>query len=172
MLGYRSWRVADDRLTSPFVTSFVWPSRDVTAGCFPTWKPGDAAHPEHEVPRRDCSCGLYAYHRPIRRCRIEGEAWGAVVAWGKIQVHAQGFRARHQRIVALAGETYDLHAIAARYGVALVDGDDLEHFAAQFASPIPVSLRPEPTPYPLHHRPVPAPSSAWVRALKRIRRVL
>lgn len=66
------------------------------------------AHPAGaSTPAADCSCGLYALH-PRRGRGIALLAWsqgfravGIVEAWGRVHVHAEGFRAQYARPVAL-----------------------------------------------------------------------
>lgn len=68
---------------------------------------GRRVRPRHRVPGPDCSCGLYALH-PWSAPELYGsgeppeEAFGIVEAWGRVEVHANGFRAQFARPVALA----------------------------------------------------------------------
>jgi hypothetical protein len=52
------------------------------------------------VPHKDCHCGLYSYHTPEALGDITepqhpryGTVAGAVLLWGRIEVHEAGFRA-------------------------------------------------------------------------------
>ena len=65
----------------------------------------------HQAPGNSCQCGLYAYH-PGRRSATEVfpdpnldlyslRASGLVEAWGRVEVHLDGFRAQYARPLAL-----------------------------------------------------------------------
>jgi hypothetical protein len=49
----------------------------------------------HVAPVRDCSCGLYIYKNPdfMDYGGQAGAVQGAVVAWGRLIEHKEGFRA-------------------------------------------------------------------------------
>ena len=124
---------------------------------------------QHDAPREDCTCGLYAYSKPESVC---ANAVGAVVlGYDDLIVHPDGWRAATVEIAALVypsdrlvtGEVrWRLNApsevrlieppsrdalamLAAAYGVPLVD--DWEHGTAlaqeQGAQPIPEILHAE-----------------------------
>ena len=108
--------------------------------------------PEHAAPDPGCVCGLYSLRRPPKswaRAR-PGLVIGAVACWGRLQVHARGFRAEHACVVALAhrpGTSEDrlgfLRDVAARYRVELVPLSELEEAASEHGTPLPDALRPE-----------------------------
>ncbi len=61
----------------------------------------------HEPPQPECGCGLYAYHPwsvfgldLLSRRSSESSVVGLVAAWGKIEVHKDGFRAQQAKPVA------------------------------------------------------------------------
>jgi hypothetical protein len=110
--------------------------------------------PHHAAPHSDCSCGLYGYHE------FDGEhpMWpiiGVVQAWGRLMVHARGFRAEHVRVLALAlgddldpGVPGERLAEAARracawWKVPLLGRAELAASLSEFGSPIPPELRPQ-----------------------------
>lgn len=60
-------------------------------------------HPE-VVPDHACSCGIYAYYDPCPRTAsavTRDLVAGAVVMWGRVELHGSGLRAEHAQIVAL-----------------------------------------------------------------------
>ena len=64
----------------------------------------------HRAPRPECSCGLYAVHPWEGPVSLYGgggggpleQIHGVVEAWGRVELHATGFRAQYARPVALA----------------------------------------------------------------------
>ena len=75
-----------------------WPDAHVTAHC-PTGR-----HEPTIVPERSCTCGIYAYYEPCPRtasAMTPALLSGAVILWGRIEIHATGMRAQHARIVGL-----------------------------------------------------------------------
>lgn len=77
-----------------------------------TWAVCTAARSLHPggvaSPAGSCTCGLYALH-PWSAGRVRRYApgpglkvVGIVEAWGRVQVHAEGFRAQHARPVAIS----------------------------------------------------------------------
>ena len=96
--------------------------------------------PRHRAPAPECGCGLYAYHPDKESCRALhwpdddgplGAVVGVVEAWGRVELHADGFRAQKARPVAIArtgappgsDRARILEQIAARYGAELVDAE-------------------------------------------------
>lgn len=76
-----------------------------------------------------CSCGLHAYTAP-RHWEHDGFVHGVIVAWGRIVVHQQGFRAQYARPVAFLESPADwLAPIADRYGVPVLSGSELVRYA-------------------------------------------
>ncbi len=100
--------------------------------------------PSTAPPTRRCSCGLYARHDPPF---VPGAGWvlGAVVAWGRLEVHHDGFRAEQARVVAFAApEAHDepLDALAAAYGVRVVPPAGLVEYASEFGETLPLESIP------------------------------
>ena len=96
LVGFRQWRVTAGTLASMYDGS-SWPGGCLTAEC-------DRAHSPHEVPAKDCSCGVYAYYDPCPRTASSATPdliGGAVVVWGRIEAHIYGMRGEHARIVAV-----------------------------------------------------------------------
>lgn len=125
IVGYRAWRAAADGRLEPWSAYLAgsWEPGVNTARCLA--RPGVRGH---VAPMRRCSCGIYALG-DLRdpRLNARGQAVGAIVAWGDVELHATGFRAQHALIVALAlpdacelEQARRLGLAAARYGVPLV----------------------------------------------------
>jgi hypothetical protein len=66
---------------------------------------------------------------------------GIVTVWGRLEAHADGLRAEHARVEALAGRP----DIAARLGVDVVDRAALRDEAERYGAPLPPSLLPQAT---------------------------
>jgi hypothetical protein len=76
----------------------------------------DEEHP-HDPPGPTCGCGIYAYHpfgaraeelaecieapEPGRANAIGWTVYGVIAAWGRVEVHEQGFRAQSARLAAI-----------------------------------------------------------------------
>ena len=166
VVGYRQWRVArnargEAELRSGGVGDAAWipgtnrasckltqlaaagtysPSREVEAG---------GATP-HEAPGSDCSCGIYGTH-VLAAPEDPTLPTGAIIAWGRIEVHQSGFRAELSQ-VAVLGLPQMIHSdvqrelveeAAERYGVPCVPGDQVERFALELGAPIPAKLWPQ-----------------------------
>jgi hypothetical protein len=63
----------------------------------------------HRSPGPSCSCGLYALHPweaqvplPASGDGFPNEICGIIEAWGRVELHANGFRAQYARPIALA----------------------------------------------------------------------
>lgn len=138
-----------DYFTSPL--SFQWGYR---TGAEPPEPPKACDH----APGPCGQCGLYAYHDALGELSAEegpfgNTEWvcGAVAAWGKLEVHKDGFRAEFAEIVALGYvESWPLPWIervekAARaYDVPHLPGKELERYVAMVGERVPESLLPEP----------------------------
>lgn len=114
----------------------------------------------HHAPGNGCTCGLHAYHKPLPgltgKGPFSGEAMhilGAVKAWGRMEVHANGFRSQYAEVLALAyNEAWPLAMVeltkelARSYEVDCVPMERLEAFALEQGSPIPPEHHPGPKP--------------------------
>ena len=106
----------------------------------------------HRPPIADCSCGLYALHPHAGRQGMYGfsrvahkragdafpeEVAGIVEAWGRIELHEDGFRAQFARphTLALIGPSRDsdvgsvIVRLARRYGAEVVEVESTEELA-------------------------------------------
>jgi hypothetical protein len=153
VVAFRSWRLAGERLMSPFIPC-RWQDRVMHAACFDANRRllrgvGWLDEP-HESPHEDCQCGIYGYYTPGPRSWFGEAYWceGVVSAWGRLVVHNDGFRAEHARVEALAvppsarfGAAH-VHRTADRLGVPVVPHDALERVAADLGGGVPAVLRP------------------------------
>lgn len=117
----------------------------------------EAGMPEtgHEAPHPDCQCGLYALHAPEFMSRWHsGEplmVHGAVLGWGRMEVHAEGWRAQYAQPVMLAfdgdQQSYNhcqrVRAMGDELGLPVAEWPDFEREARKLAEPVPTELRPE-----------------------------
>jgi hypothetical protein len=153
VVAFRSWRLAGDRLMSPFIPC-RWQGRVMHAACFDanrglTRGVGWLDEP-HRSPHEACQCGIYAYHTPGPRSWFGEAYWceGVVSAWGRLVVHGEGFRAEHARVEALAvpegQERTAAHVqrAADALAVPVISHDELEAFAARLGGGVPAALRP------------------------------
>lgn len=151
VVAFRSWRLAGERLMSPFIPC-RWQDRVMHATCYDanrtlTRGVGWLDEP-HESPHEACQCGIYAYHTPGPRSWFGEAYWceGVVSAWGRVVVHADGFRAEHARVEALAAPDAHSAAHVRRaadwLGVPVLQPDELEPFAADLGGGVPEALRP------------------------------
>jgi hypothetical protein len=154
VVAFRSWRLAGDRLMSPFIPC-RWTGRVMHATCFDAnrvltrgvgWLDGP-----HESPDEACQCGIYAYHVPGPRSWFGEAYWceGVVSAWGRVVVHGDGLRAEHARVEALAVPraldrlgAADVRRAADALGVPVIPHAELEAFAAGLGGGVPATLRP------------------------------
>jgi glycine cleavage system H lipoate-binding protein len=139
VVGFRAWRAGADGVLTPWTMAQA------------PWEPGvnegrclRAGAGAHAVPGHECSCGLYALAR-LDDPRLDPAfaAVGSIAAWGEIEVHATGFRARYATITGLAlparcteAHRACLDAAAERYGVALVAHHELAEHALAFGAPV------------------------------------
>ncbi|MBK8293715.1 MAG: hypothetical protein IPK93_02670 [Solirubrobacterales bacterium] len=105
-------------------------------------------HKETPAPKHECSCGLYAFHAwpehfgrsLLGPATLEyPQVFGVVEAWGRTELHNDGFRAEFARPLALlvpcqeipSIERARLEQLAELYRVRLIEpsqGDSLEEF--------------------------------------------
>jgi hypothetical protein len=152
--GYRAWRIVGDRLMSPYIPC-RWEGRTLHAECYDANRSlqrgiGWLAEP-HVSPHPDCQCGIYAYHRPGTQGYYGEWLWteGVLACWGRIEAHADGLRAEHGRVEALAlpprndpERRFAVAAVAERLGIPLVARDELADVAQSAGGVLPDALRP------------------------------
>ncbi len=150
VLGFRAWRFDGYKLRSAAAMAH-WTVGENRARCLVG---------RHPAPDPLCGCGLYAWHEP-RQARGTTYVHGAVLGWGRMEVHRDGWRAEFAEPVMIAycpSQSYELirklQAVVPELGLLLVNINELEDRAAEFGRPVPEELRPEGAPTP------PAPLSA------------
>ena len=127
MVGYREWVLIGDEILSPLART-PWEAGPMQAECLPScrgarglWRRASA----HAGPAPDpgCACGIYALFTPRRPGGRERLALvrGAVVVWGRIELHQRGMRAEFARIVTLALPGSGRHADAVARVAGLLD---------------------------------------------------
>lgn len=147
LVAFRSWRLSGGRLVSPFIPC-RWDGRTMHAACFDanralTRGDGWVAEP-HASPDPRCQCGIYGYFSPGPRSWYGEAYWceGVITAWGRVEVHRDGFRAEHARVEALAvpdgGHAARRDAVrdaATALAVPLLAYAELEGFADRLGGP-------------------------------------
>jgi hypothetical protein len=146
VIGFRQWRMAENGLLS-ITGNEIWCTPTLHAQC------RAGSHPQEPAPASACSCGVHAWYEPCPRT-ASAPTWdyiaGAVVLWGAIELHVQGMRAQHCRIVALAlplsrwGKRDRAIDVAERLGIPAVRHRDLSAIAKKHGAPVPAALRPPP----------------------------
>lgn len=160
VLGFRCWLTLNELLWS---TSFnrhgPWTPGTNTAACYANYQ-----KVEHDAPHHTCRCGLYAMHQPVINKTVRLPTMygpnlhravlimGAIAAWGRVEVHRDGFRAEKTRVLGLARSSDldlpspgNLDEVACHYSVPVVDTiETLQRLVADYA-PVPPALRPIPT---------------------------
>ena len=142
IVAFRSWHAIEGRLCSPHVPVF-WDERNLSAECGPVRREAFAhgSAQAHRAPQPGCACGIYAYFEPDRAlptidCRA---VTGIVTLWGSIELHAEGMRAEHAQVEALAlysrwstRQKQAVWTIAEQLGVDLVDLDQIDTAADRY----------------------------------------
>jgi hypothetical protein len=152
VVGYREWVLIGDDIFSPLART-RWDSHPMRAECLARcrragglWRrPSQHLGP---APDSNCVCGIYAVFalHPRRGRDPLALVRGAVVLWGRIEVHAgAGMRAEFARIVALAlpsppSRPGPVMRVARRLGVEAVDSEQLAEAAVAHGQPLPPSL--------------------------------
>lgn len=158
VIGFRSWKLNAALIAlSGRIVPAQWEFKKPTqARCHEGFF-RKAQIGEHGSPDAACTCGLYSYlSQEIledRQVGSERAVMGAVVAWGKICVHEQGFKAEFARPLCLAlpvlppGTKFiqaswnDLaHKVAENYTIPFLDREDLTAYALTFGKPIDVDV--------------------------------
>ena len=155
IVGFRQWVVVADELVSPLART-AWTDEPMEARCLAHCRRAGGLWrrpSQHDGPAPDpeCVCGIYALFTPDtprRRDRMSRVA-GAVVVWGRLEVHESGVRAEFARIVAFSmpGGRHDgadrmAAAVARRIGVQAVPARHLEAAALVHGQRLPEVLMP------------------------------
>jgi hypothetical protein len=161
LVAFKRWRAVGGRLRSPYLPIF-WDERTIHARCVASDHAFDHAsdhssephaHPApHRAPHPDCSCGIYAYLEPDREFPMVDYrgVTGIVTLWGNVEVHADGMRAEHARVEALAlyphwceRQKNAVWRIAEQLGVDLIDLDRIDNCAERYGGRLPAALLPD-----------------------------
>jgi hypothetical protein len=144
IIGYRQWRLVGGALTSLF-NDTRWEHPQISARC-----DSREHHPE-VVPDHGCSCGIYAYYDPCPRTASAATrdlVGGAVIMWGRVELHGTGLRAENAQIVALelplslGHKRRSVLEVADGLGVGAVPHRRLRSVAREQGVPLDPSLRP------------------------------
>ena len=144
VVGFRQWRISGGELRSMY-TGDRWRPGRMHASCH-----ADRAHDE-PPPVSDCTCGFYARYTPSPRTASSGTpdlVAGAVVLWGRLELHAHGMRAEHASLIALAlpllpgPKRRRVRELAEALGVPAVPARRLKGIALRQGAPIPRQMRP------------------------------
>jgi len=147
IIGYREWVIVGNEILSPLART-PWRAGPMQAECLPScrdaqglWRAA-AAHSD-PAPAPGCVCGIYALFTPGRSRGRERLALvrGAVVLWGRIELHRRGMRAEFARIVALAlpsrqRDTEAVAEVARLLDVIAVPARELPLAALAFGEPL------------------------------------
>jgi hypothetical protein len=153
IIGYRDWVQVGDEILSPLART-PWQAGPMQAECLPScrgarglWRKA-SAH-SGAAPDPSCVCGIYALFAPPRPAGRERLALvrGAVVLWGRIELHQRGMRAEFARIVTLALPTSRRRAdaiarLAELLDVEAVRARDLQEAARAYGQPLEPTLIP------------------------------
>jgi hypothetical protein len=138
VIGFRHWRFDDHGLLS-LTRDHRWRGTECVATCTSS----------HQAPVNDCACGIYAWYDPCpRTSSVSDHVAGAVIVWGRVELHATGMRAQNARLVALAlplsrwGKRRKVVAIAEYFSVPAVPHRALRYVALAHGRPVPSHFRP------------------------------
>ncbi len=155
IVGFRQWVVIGEEIYSPLART-AWGDEPMQAECLVRCRRAGGLwrRPyEHGGPAPDprCVCGIYALFGPesVRRRDRLSRVSGAVVVWGRLEVHEAGMRAEFARIVALVlpggrhrGADRIVTGLAERLGVQAVPGRHIEAAALGHGDRMPPVLVP------------------------------
>lgn len=153
VVGFRLWRL-DDRGLRSLYHDERWTRGRQTARC----AAGALAEHDEPSPAHRCTCGIYAWYEPCPRLAwtgSDGLVAGAVVLWGRIELHGTGMRAQHVMVVALAlplshgAKRRRIVSVAEALEAETVPARQLAAAAKRYGAPVPCELKPRPTPAPV-----------------------
>lgn len=154
LVGFRAWDSANEQLAhrlTPFSPVRYTPTNfhlgSIGVGhC--NWKlrgpmpraeckvSGDNAvnpHSSQETPGFNCSCGYYACKTLNTAGHQGGAVKGAVLLWGKVIEHDDGYRAEYAQIIALL-EHDNSHYFESETGIPCLSPTNLMKYAAEFGA--------------------------------------
>jgi hypothetical protein len=140
IVGFREWVLVGQEILSPLART-PWQGGPMQAECLPScrgarglWRTA-SPHPG-PAPDPGCVCGIYALFTPQTPRGRERLALvrGAVVLWGRIELHQRGMRAEFARIVTLALPASRRHADAVAKVAELLDVEAVRDRHLPFAA--------------------------------------
>ncbi len=143
VVGFRAWKVERRngvvRLTSAYKDAAWNALQPTTAACDVGRGAGHG-----EAPALRCTCGLYAVYSfgaATTYAREDGVVHGAVLGWGRVYLHRDGWRAQHGQPICLAltEDRAPGTRLATEMGLRLVPAASIERYALEFgvsAAPI------------------------------------
>ena len=101
LIAYRTWRVRDGELCSPY-DGAVWSTAMLSARCRPR-NAEDFVRGAHAVPSPSCGCGIGATAEPdLEACTVDASrVVGLVRLWGRVVLQRGSLRAEHAEVVML-----------------------------------------------------------------------
>jgi hypothetical protein len=144
VIGFRQWRLRGSELWS-LRCDELWSRGVQTAQCL-----NEVQH-EAPAPQNGCTCGIYAWYAPPPRTASAGTSdlvAGAIMAWGRVELHAHGMRAEHAMVVALAlpfswgAKRHSVLAAARALEVPAVPARKLVTAAREHGELVPREMRP------------------------------
>lgn len=119
IVGYRAWRVRDGKLQGVHYPVLWEPGHPLAAHC--------GSLKDHDSPGEGCTCGIHAARdeEGLRLNYLFGlpDVWGSVALWGRVVVHARGYRAEFGYPLALHVADESLARTMEAYGVEVVLDD-------------------------------------------------
>jgi hypothetical protein len=152
VIGFRGWSVSS-RTEWIKTTPFSKPHQVVAGvvidnaggGGSGVWKGREKAQArcllhQHAAPERTCACGFYVYKQPSYvRSDNYGQVSGAVVCWGKLIEHPEGFRVEWAQPICITLPDYRnpsdqaiAKAVAKALELPLIPYKDLVAYASEF----------------------------------------
>lgn len=132
MVAYRAFDLGVDGGLCSTAHSVTW-EREMKAECL---RFGTHTDPEHEVPNRDCSCGIWSLKRLgdiYRHFPTSNHAYAKIEVYGRtfegeLQGYGPGFKSEYARITEIYvhenASSADRLALVDRYGVPVLDLPD------------------------------------------------
>jgi hypothetical protein len=159
-LGYRQFRITTNLELKSCGVNARWVPGKNTARCNGN---DPLVERDHIAPVSNCACGMYAVHDPkYFSYNNSSELWisnvdvnntviaAAVQAWGPMDIHATGFRAKYAQVALLAYDMSEgpeivelVNAVAKKYGVRAVDTTEFMEESVKFGDLVPDDQRPE-----------------------------
>jgi hypothetical protein len=138
LIAFRTWRVRDGELCSPY-DGAVWCNATLSAQCRPR-NAEDFARGDHAAPSPSCGCGISATAGPdLNACCVDASSVvGVVRLWGRVVLQSGSLRAEHAEVVMLGAylqwsrrQRVAAAQVAERIGCRLVPLETLEQDAVE-----------------------------------------